>query len=188
MRKIFAVTTFAALVATQAIAAEAQFAPWLEMTLTSPSFQDGGIIPDKYTQIVPNFVSPALEWTKPPAGTGSFVLIMHDPDVALSKNGDDVTHWVAFNIPATAHGLPEGVATTDRLPDGTVQTKNIAGKVGYLGPGAPPNGPYHHYTFELYALDAKLSLGPDASRADVLKAMNGHILAKAVNSGRARKK
>ena len=188
MHKIFTAATFAALMATQAIAADAPFAPWLEMTLASPSFQDGSIIPDKYTQIVPNFVSPALEWTKPPAGTASFALIMHDPDVALNKKGDDVTHWVAFNIPATAKGLPEGVPTTDRLADGTVQIKNIAGKVGYLGPGAPPNGPYHHYTFELYALDAKLNLGPEASRADVLAAMDGHILAKAINGGRARKK
>lgn len=188
MRKILAVTAFAALMAGQAIAADAPFAPWLEMTLTSAGFADGSVIPDKYTQVVPNFVSPALEWTKPPAGTASFVLIMHDPDVALNKKGDDVTHWVAFNIPATAKGLPEGVPTTDRLPDGTVQVKNIAGKVGYLGPGAPPNGPLHHYTFELYALDAKLNLGPDASRAEVVAAMDGHILAKAINGGRHRKK
>lgn len=187
MRKIFTATVFAALVATQAIAADAPFAPWLEMTLTSTGFQDGAIIPDKFTQNVPNFVSPALEWTKAPAGTASFVLIVHDPDVALNKKGDDVTHWTAFNIPATAKGLPEGVPTTDRLPDGTVQTKNIMGKAGYLGPGAPPSGPYHHYTFELYALDAKLNLGPEASRADVLAAMDGHILAKAVNTGRHRK-
>lgn len=183
MRNILAVTAFAALLAVPLVPASAQNKLWLEMTLTSASFADGAIIGDKYTQNSANFVSPALEWTKAPPGTASFTLLMHDPDVALNTNGDDVTHWLVINIPATAHGLAEGAAPTD----GTVQLKNITGKVGYLGPGAPANGPLHHYTFELYALDAKLNLGPDASRADVMAALNGHILGKAVVEGRARK-
>lgn len=187
MRRILAVTAFAALLAVHPGQAADQFRPWLDMTLTSPSFTDGGIFPDKYTQNGATFVSPALAWTKAPPGTVTFVLLMRDPDVALNKNGDDVNHWVAFNIPGTATGLPEGVEAKDRLPDGTVQLKNIMGKVGYLGPGAPPTGPYHHYQFELFALDTKLNLGPDASRADVLAAMNGHVLGKAVNGARFRK-
>jgi Raf kinase inhibitor-like YbhB/YbcL family protein len=94
---------------------------------------------------------------------------------------------MAFNIPGTSMGLPEGVPTNATLADGTIQAKNRRGLVGYLGPGAPAVGPYHHYTFELFALDTKLSLGPDATRADVLAAMDGHILGKGVLVGRFHK-
>ena len=71
-----------------------------------------------------------------------------------------------------------------RLADGTVQAKNVRGAVGYLGPGAPAVGPHHHYTFELFALDTKLELTPDATRAEVLNAIDGHILGKGVLVGR----
>jgi Raf kinase inhibitor-like YbhB/YbcL family protein len=91
---------------------------------------------------------------------------------------------MAFNIPGSARELPEGMSADANLPDGTKQAKNLRGAVGYMGPGAGAAGPHHHYTFELFALDTKLDLGPDATRADVLKAMDGHILAKAVLVGR----
>jgi Raf kinase inhibitor-like YbhB/YbcL family protein len=100
------------------------------------------------------------------------------------KKVEDVTHWMAFNIPATATSLPEGVPATPQLPDGTIQIKNLRGGVGFMGAGAGAAGPYHHYTWELFALDTKLDLGPDATRADVLKAMDGHILGKGVLEGR----
>lgn len=154
------------------------------LTLTTMAFEDGGIIPGKYTQSSPMPVSPDLEWTNVPAGTMSFTLILHDPDVALRKGTEDVLHWMIFDIPGTATSLPEGVAATAQMSDGTVQAKNMRGGVGFMGPGAPAVGPYHHYTFELYALDTKLTLGPDATRADVLKAMDGHILGKGVLVGR----
>jgi hypothetical protein len=157
------------------------------LTLTTTAFEDGSIIPPKYTQGVPDFVSPALQWTSVPANTVSFVLIVHDPDAALEKKTTDVLHWMAFNIPGTATGLPEAVPANAMLPDGTVQAKNRRGLVGYLGPGAPAVGPYHHYTFELFALDTKLSLGADATRPDVLAAMDGHILGKGVLVGRFHK-
>jgi Raf kinase inhibitor-like YbhB/YbcL family protein len=157
------------------------------LTLTSPAFEDGSIIPGKFTQSVPDFVSPILQWTNVPPNTVSFVLIAHDPDVALEKKTGDVLHWMAFNIPGTATGLPEGVPATAMLPDGTVQAKNRRGAIGFLGPGAPAVGPYHHYTFELFALDTKLSLGADATRADVLAAIDGHILGKGVLVGRFHK-
>ena len=157
------------------------------LTLTSPAFEDGSIIPAKFTQSVTDFVSPQLKWTNVPPNTVSFVLIAHDPDVALDKKIGDVLHWMAFNIPGTATGLPEAVPATAMMPDGTVQAKNRRGAVGYLGPGAPAVGPYHHYTFELFALDTKLSLGADATRADVLAAMDGHILGKGVLVGRFHK-
>ena len=157
------------------------------LTITSPDFEDGGVIPNKYTQADASPVSPKLEWTHVPAGTMSFVLILHDPDVALGRKTDDVLHWMIFNIPGTATGLPGGVPAEAKLEDGTINAKNLRGGVGYMGPGAPPAGPYHHYTFELFALDTKLELGPDASRADVLAAMQGHILGKGVLEGRFHK-
>ena len=136
----------------------------------------------KYSQAVPNPVSPQLSWINAPAGTQSFVVVMHDPDTAPRKSLTDILHWMAFNIPATATSLPEGVANTPTLPDGTVQPNNFGGKPGYMGMGS--RGIYHHYTIELYALDEKLSLGPDATRQQVNAAMDGHILGKAVIVGR----
>jgi Raf kinase inhibitor-like YbhB/YbcL family protein len=154
------------------------------MALSSPDFQDGGVIPDKFTQVNPNAPSPKLEWTNVPMGTQTFVLIMHDPDAALNKMPEDVLHWMAFNIPGTARSLDGGQPGEAQLPDGTVQAKNRGGRVGYMGPGNPAQNPYHHYTLELYALDDKLSLGPDATRDQVMKAMEGHIIGKAVLVGR----
>jgi Raf kinase inhibitor-like YbhB/YbcL family protein len=153
------------------------------LALSSPDFEDGAVIPNKYTQADPNPVSPKLEWKNVPAGTQSFVLLIHDPDVALQKKSDDVTHWMAFNIPGTATELAGGQSAEPKLADGTVQITNTGRKVGFMGPGAPP-GTYHHYTFELYALDTKLDLGPDATRDQVVAAMQGHILGKGVLVGR----
>lgn len=155
------------------------------LALTSPDFEDGGIIPDKYTGAAgPAAVSPTLRWSNVPAGTQAFALIFHDPDVAINKNPEDVLHWMVFNIPGTATQLAGGLAEGATLPDGTVQAKNLRGTNAYMGPGNGANNPYHHYTFELFALDAKLGLGDGASRADVLKAMEGHILGKGVLVGR----
>jgi hypothetical protein len=159
-------------------------APGPGMTLTSPAFPDGGEIPSKYTQRVSAPVSPTLEWTHVPSGVVSFVLHMHDPDVAKQKTTEDMLHWMVIDIPGSAHELPEGVKPAPTTPDGAIQLKNGGNTVGFRGPGAPAAGPDHHYTFELYALDTKLDLGPDATRADVLKAIDGHILAKAVLVGR----
>lgn len=150
-------------------------------TLTSTSFEDGGVIPDKYTQANPNCcVSPALSWVNAPAGTVTYTLLMHDPDNAPQKHVQDTLHWMAFNIPGSTTSLPEGVPAQPTLPDGTVQVKG--GAVGYRGPGA--RGIYHHYTIELFALDTKLNLGPDATREQVTAAIDGHILGKAVVEGR----
>lgn len=154
------------------------------LTLVTPAFPDGDVIPAKFTQSVAAPVSPKLEWTHAPANTVSFVLIMHDPDTAPQKKVADILHWLVFNLPATAHELPEGVPAEATLADGAIQAKNFRGAVGYLGPGAGAAGPYHHYTWELYALDIKLELTPDATRAAVLEAMDGHVLGKGVLVGR----
>jgi Raf kinase inhibitor-like YbhB/YbcL family protein len=153
------------------------------LALTSPDFEDGAVIPNKYTQADPMPVSPKLEWKNVPTGTVSFVLLLHDPDVALGKKTDDVTHWLAFNIPGTATELAGGQSADAKLADGTIQAVNLGRRVGYMGPGAPAP-PYHHYTFELFALDTKLDLGPDATRDQVMVAIQGHILGKGVLVGR----
>ncbi|HML17093.1 MAG TPA: YbhB/YbcL family Raf kinase inhibitor-like protein [Bryobacteraceae bacterium] len=154
------------------------------LTLTTTAFEDGGVIPARYTQSDPNPVSPKLDWSNVPPNTVSFVLYMHDPDVALQRKTDDMLHWILFNIPGDARSLAEGVPINSQPSDGSVQIKNGGGVIGYRGPGAGAAGPYHHYTFELIALDTKLDLNPDATRADVMKAIDGHILGKGVLVGR----
>jgi Raf kinase inhibitor-like YbhB/YbcL family protein len=154
------------------------------LTLTTPDFADGGIVPDKFTFAVKNAGSPKLEWSNVPDGTVSFALIFHDPDEALHMKIEDVLHWLVFNIPGTARELAASLPPDPKLPDGTIQAKSVRRTPGYMGPGADAPGPYHHYTFELFALNTKLDLGPDATRADVLKAIDGHILAKAALVGR----
>jgi Raf kinase inhibitor-like YbhB/YbcL family protein len=154
------------------------------LTLTTTAFEDGGVIPIKYSQQDPKGVSPKLTWTNVPAGTVTFAMIFHDPDVAPAKGTEDNLHWIAFNIPGEARELPEAIAEVATLPDGTIQTKNRRGVWGYMGPGAGAAGPYHHYTFELYALDTKLNLTQDTTRTELLKAMDGHVLGKGVVFGR----
>jgi Raf kinase inhibitor-like YbhB/YbcL family protein len=167
----------ASLASAQPPAAPAPAHPGL--TLTTPDIPDGSIIPPKYTQLSAKPVSPRLEWTNVPAGVVSFVLIMHDTDAAPKRGTADNLHWIVINIPGDARGLPENVPADPELPDGTLQPKSLRGATGYVGPGAGAAGPYHHYVWELYALDLKLDLTAAASRDEVLKAMDGHILAKA---------
>ncbi len=154
------------------------------MVLTTPAFPDGGVIPLKYTQAGAQ-VSPELNWANAPASTQSFVLHMHDPDVARNRTTEDQVHWLVWNIPGSAKGLPEGVPQGAELPDGSRQI-SASGQV-YRGPGAPATGPMHHYTFEVYALDTKLDVpvATDAwdARKAVMAAMNGHIVGKAVYVG-----
>src|SRR5215510_7468576 len=176
--------------AASAASAAAQTAPAQQppprppMTLTTPAWPDGDPIPVKYTQAGEQ-VSPALNWTNAPPETVSFFLYMHDPDVARNKTTDDQVHWLVWNIPAAAKGLPENVPKGEKLADGSMQI-SASGPV-YRGPGAPANGPQHHYTFEIYALDIKIDVpaSTDAfeTRANIMKAVQGHILGKAVYGG-----
>lgn len=153
------------------------------MTLSSPDIADGGIIPDKHTANAAPLpaTSPALSWTGTPAGTQSFVLIMHDLDVMAGKSPVDNLHWMMFNIPGTVTSLPPGIPTNiPVLPDGTVQLRRgNTQNYGYGGPGAPAPI-YHHYIFELWALDTKIALSETSTRDDVMNAMEGHILDKGV--------
>lgn len=155
------------------------------LTLTTDAFQDGGVIPNKFTMAAEGTpVSPRLTWAYVPDGSVSFALILHDPDTSLGKTTDEVLHWLIFNIPGTARELREGMPAEAQLPDGSIQTLNTGKKIGYMGMGAAAVGPYHHYTFELFALDIKLSIGSNATQAEVMKAMDGHILMKGVLVGR----
>ena len=160
------------------------------MTLTIPAFPDGGQIPVRFSQAAQGAApgegtSPAINWASPPAGTQSFVLNMRDMDVARNRTTEDQAHWVVWNIPATSTGLPEGVPRGSERPDGSYQI-SATGPV-YRGPGAPAAGPLHHYMFELFALDTMLAVRPTAdafeTRANVMSAMQGHILGKAVYGG-----
>jgi Raf kinase inhibitor-like YbhB/YbcL family protein len=155
------------------------------LTLTTTAFEDGGIIPTKYTAAASGPpVSPKLIWTNVPDKVVSFALIERDPDTSVDNTTTEILHWMIFNIPASSRELPEKVPAVGQLPDGAVQGLNYTKKVGYIGMGAPAPGPFHHYTFELFALDMKLSLSSTATETDVLRAMDGHILAKGVVVGR----
>jgi Raf kinase inhibitor-like YbhB/YbcL family protein len=155
------------------------------MRLMSNAFIDGGAIPPKFTQAGEQ-VSPQMAWADAPAATQSFVLHMHDMEGARNKTTEDQLHWLVWNIAAETRALPEGVPMGD-LKDGSHQT-SATGNGVYRGPGAPANGPYHHYVFELFALDTKIDVpanpaDPFDTRAKVLAAIQGHVLGKAVYLG-----
>jgi hypothetical protein len=139
------------------------------MQLKSLAFDIGSTIPFKYTCDGDN-VAPPLAWDMPPDGTSSFTLIVEDPDAP----NQTFTHWLVYDLPANIRHLPEGVANQPRLPGGGVQGKNDFGQLGYGGP-CPPSGT-HRYFFKLHALDQLLALAPGASKAEVIAAMEGHIL------------
>jgi Raf kinase inhibitor-like YbhB/YbcL family protein len=146
------------------------------LLMETDAFPDGGIIPPKYTGRGGN-TQPGFKFSNVPEGTMSYAIIFHDLDVALMGGTDDVLHWAVWNIPAAAMGIPEG-----KLPDGAVQ----GGRGAYAGPGAPAGPRYHHYIFELYALNAMLDLPAGSGRPELLKAMEGKIVAKAAYVGRFR--
>jgi Raf kinase inhibitor-like YbhB/YbcL family protein len=149
------------------------------LLMQSTAFEDGGIVPQKYAGRMG--VQPGFTFSNAPDNTVSYAIIFHDLDVALQGGTGDVLHWIAWNIPASAKGIPEG-----SLPAGSVQGKNIAGQNAYFGPGAPAGPRYHHYVFELYALSANLDLPNTAGRAELLAAMEGKTVAKAAYVGRFR--
>ena len=159
--------------------------PIVVMTLTSSAFADGARIPDKYAQSG-HELSPPLSWSSAPDSTASFVLIVHDLDVAIGNGTDDMLHWMLWNIPGAATSLADGIPALSQLPDGTRQIS--ATGPYYRAPAAPASGPPHHYAFELYALDITLDVpavgaAPPATRASVIAAMASHVRAKATLVG-----
>ena len=138
--------------------------------LTSTAFKEGEPIPRQYTCVGVN-VSPSLEWSDVPKSAKALVIIADDPD---APSGIWV-HWVLYNLPADNIGMVENLPTTDELKAGGFQAKNDFGKIGYGGP-CPPSGT-HRYFFKLYALDSELPLKAGATKAEVEKAMEGHVVA-----------
>ena len=148
-----------------------------KMIITSPAFKEGSMIPAKYTCDAQD-ISPPLEWNKVPAGTKSLALICDDPDAVVGT----WVHWVVYNIPPDASKLDENIKGEKEFSNGMIQGSNDWPRIGYGGP-CPPSGT-HRYFFKLYALDTLLDLKPGATKAQVLKAMNGHVLAEAQLMGR----
>lgn len=141
--------------------------------LSSSAFGNGEQIPAIYTGDGADH-SPPLAWSDQPAGTASFALVCDDPD---APRGTWV-HWVLFNLPGNARELPQQLPTDGTLPGGARQGQNDFGRLGYGGP-APPRGRPHRYFFKLYALDARLDLPVGATKAQLLSAIEGHVLAEA---------
>jgi Raf kinase inhibitor-like YbhB/YbcL family protein len=147
----------------------------MAFALSSTAFKEGATIPVKHTCDGAD-VSPLLAWNGAPPGTRVFALIADDPDAPAGT----WVHWVLYNLPGTAAGLPENVAKAETLPDlgGAAQGRTDFRRPGYGGP-CPPPGPAHRYFFKLYALDAPLGLKAGATKQEVERAMQGHVLATA---------
>jgi|SRR5690349_1003914 len=146
----------------------------VSLQLTSDAFVNGQSIPTKYACTGRN-ISPALVWTEPPAETQSFALIVDDPDAPMGT----WVHWVLFNIPADRRRLEEDLPVSGKNvdPNAIYVGKNSSGNTHYDGP-CPPSGT-HRYYFKLYALDTTVDLLPGATKEQVLKALEGHILGQA---------
>ena len=161
------------------------------LQMSSGAFEPGGEIPVQYSCQGAN-LSPPLEWSGVPDGTQSLALVVDDPD----SQPPGFVHWVIYNIPPASTGLPEGVPAEATLPDGTRQGANDfalfadegqtfpggapISRIGYDGP-CPPAA--HRYVFTLYALDAALDLAAEATKADLLTAIEGHVLGEAELTG-----
>jgi Raf kinase inhibitor-like YbhB/YbcL family protein len=140
-----------------------------EIKLTSAAFKEGQPIPRTYTCDGVN-VSPPLEWSGVPKTAKTLAVICDDPDASP----DTWVHWVFYNLPADNIGIVESMPATEKLLAGGFQGTNDFGKIGYGGP-CPPSGT-HHYFFRIYALDGELPLKAGATKAETMKAMEGHIL------------
>jgi hypothetical protein len=138
--------------------------------VTSSAFAEGGMIPAKYT-CEGSEISPPLQWEGVPEETKSIALISDDPDARK----ETWVHWVLFNLPAETIKLDEDIPLDKTLANGAIQGINDSGGIGYGSP-CPPTGT-HRYYFKIYALDTKLDLASGITKIDLLKAMEGHILA-----------
>jgi Raf kinase inhibitor-like YbhB/YbcL family protein len=147
-----------------------------EITVLSGAFEAGQPIPLRFAAYGEN-VSPSLSWDGLPEGTRSLALVMDDPDAPMPQ---PFVHWVVYNIPATASGLPEGIPAEAHLHAPAEIAGTTQGLMGlrqprYFGP-RPPAGKVHHYNFTLYALDADLSLPEVLGKAELLERIQGHVI------------
>ena len=142
------------------------------MKIKCSEFENGSVIPARFSQYEVNR-SPPLDFIDVPPKAQSLALIMDDPDAPLGT----FTHWVAFNIGADTPGFHE-----NKIPKDVRLGRNDYGKPGYAGP-RPPDGE-HRYFFHAYALDTRLDLPTGATRAEVERAIKGHVVDEAELMGR----
>jgi Raf kinase inhibitor-like YbhB/YbcL family protein len=143
----------------------------IKFEISSPAFTSSNPIPVEYT-CDGNNMSPPLAWRGTPEEIKTFALIVDDPD----SPGGTWVHWVLYNIPANRTDLPEGISVGETIEGVGVQGKSSFKEIKYGGPCPPLGSGIHHYHFKLYALDTRLFLPPAASKSDVQKAMQNHIL------------
>ena len=146
-------------------------------TLTSPAFDHGAPIPERHRgHLFGTDVSPALAWTKPPAGTAELMLIVQDPDVPFGKAA---THALTVGIDPALDGIPENGLTQPSPVGGLQHGKGALGHRGWAGPMPIPSHGPHSYVFQLFALDYQPRLTAKFTLADAQRAMTGHVIARA---------
>ncbi len=151
------------------------------MEVTSPAFDDGGEIPERFT-CEGQDVSPALQLSGVPEEAGTLAIIVDDPD---APRPEPWVHWLIWNLPTATTEIPEAYPPSGdgRKLAGSAQGENDFGDVGYGGPCPPPGHGTHRYRFRVYAVDGPLDVAEGASRAELEKAMQGRILAEAELTG-----
>ena len=179
------------LLATLAIEVGAQDAPET-ISVTSSAFDHHGMVPEANSAYGDN-VSIDLSWADLPEGTQQLALICDDPIVVeIGMMEQPFVHWVMYNIPASASGLPAGLPSDATLEmdglEGAVNGLNGLRRPGYFGPRPPANGQLHAYHFRVYALDDALNLEPGLGKAELLDAMEGHVLATGMLMGHHERK
>ena len=179
------------LLAFMAFEVSAQDAPET-ISVTSSAFDHHGMVPESNSAYGEN-VSIDLTWSDLPEGTQQLALICDDPKVVeIGMMEQPFVHWVMYNIPASASGLPAGLPSDATLEmeglEGAVNGLNGLGRPGYFGPRPPANGQLHAYHFRVYALDDALNLEPGLGKAELLDAMNGHVLATGMLMGHYERK
>jgi Raf kinase inhibitor-like YbhB/YbcL family protein len=143
-------------------------------TLLSEAIRPGGVIPRRHTGDGED-LSPPLTWSGVPAGTKELALVVDDPD---APSAEPWVHWVIYKLDPAAGGIAEGVPpkSAPTFPAGSLQGKNSWGSVGYRGPHPPRGHGVHHYHFRLFAVDRSLELAPGLEKAELLRALEGHLL------------
>ena len=179
------------LLASMAFEVGAQDAPET-ISVTSSAFDHHGMVPESNSAYGEN-VSIDLTWADLPEGTQQLALICDDPKVVeIGMMEQPFVHWVMYNIPASASGLPAGLPSDATLEmeglEGAVNGLNGLGRPGYFGPRPPANGQLHAYHFRVYAIDEALNLEPGLGKAELLDAMNGHVLATGMLMGHYERK
>ena len=179
------------LLASMAFEVGAQDAPET-ISVTSSAFDHHGMVPESNSAYGEN-VSIDLTWADLPEGTQQLALICDDPKVVeIGMMEQPFVHWVMYNIPASSSGLPAGLPSDATLEmeglEGAVNGLNGLGRPGYFGPRPPANGQLHAYHFRVYAIDEALNLEPGLGKAELLDAMNGHVLATGMLMGHYERK